>query len=85
MKSHVLPVDPAGGWADDADTRVDPLGPRAARHRNLLRAVLLFHSRLGWDAPTQALWKQLTGKDEATTRTLCDAIRESGLTLDGLL
>lgn len=84
MKSDVRP-EPQGPWDDDATTRVDPRGPRAARHRNLLRAVLLFHSNVSWDAEVAARWKLLTGKDEASSRSLCDAIREAGLSIDQLM
>lgn len=87
MKSHVTAVHPTGGnWdGEDAITQIDPRGPRATRHRNLLRAVLLFHSQALWDSAMRARWKLLTGKDEASARSLCDAIREAGLSVDELL
>lgn len=43
----------------------------------LLRAVLLFHRGGPWTADDSRMWSALTGKDEATTRALCDAIREA--------
>lgn len=83
MESDVSPVNPAGGWTDDAITKVDPRGPRAARHRNLLRAVLLYYSRnVVWDDDTRKLWQQLTGSQTVSSRVLCDAIRASGLNID---
>jgi len=83
MQPDVSPVNPAGGWTDDATTTVDPLGPRAARHRNLLRAVLLYYDpKVAWDHETRGLWQQLTGQSEVSLRALCDAIRASGLSLD---
>lgn len=71
----------ADPFPSDEVTTVDPNGPRAARHRNLLRAVLLFYSGGGWDEDQARRWRELTGKTEATTRALCDAIRESGIVI----
>lgn len=85
MKSDVGSPEPQGDWTEDAITKIDPRGPRAARHRNLLRACLLFHSNVLWDNKTREHWKLLTGKDEASTRTLCDAIREAGLNIDDMM
>lgn len=72
-------------WDDDAVTQIDEYGPRAIRHRNLLRAVLLFHSGVIWGPAERVRWKLLTGSEEATGRSLCDAIRASGISIDELL
>lgn len=40
-----------------------------------LQATLLFHSASPWDCEKQNRWRELTGKDEATTRALCDLVR----------
>jgi hypothetical protein len=40
-----------------------------------LRAVLLFHGASQWTPDVCSDWKELTGTDEATTRTLCDTVR----------
>jgi hypothetical protein len=43
----------------------------------LARAVLLFHRGDGeWTAWDREVWKELTGSDDATTRTLCDLARK---------
>jgi len=44
--------------------------------REALEAVLLFHSPPPWEEAKRARWQELTGKDEATTKVLCDRIRE---------
>lgn len=49
--------------------------PREMEARNLLRAVLLFHSGGIWDEEKAASWKLFTGSEEATTKNMCDAIR----------
>lgn len=41
----------------------------------LARAVLLFHRGGPWTENDRAAWKELTGEDEASTRTLCDLAR----------
>lgn len=43
---------------------------------NLLRAVLLFHDPGPWTDTKRALWQELTGAEEATAKSLCDAIRD---------
>lgn len=80
MKSDVRP-EPQGPWDDDATTRVDPRGPRAARHRNLLRCVLLLHSHATWSAAQLELWKAATGGTEVSARALLEAIVKSGVSL----
>ena len=44
---------------------------------NALKATLLFHMSSHWDETSRKAWKRLTGRDAATTRTLCDFIRET--------
>jgi len=41
----------------------------------LARAVLLFHSGDPWNDEKRWLWHELTGAEEATTKTLCDLAR----------
>lgn len=43
--------------------------------RRALRAVLLFYSP-DWSGAQQREWEELTGRKEATTRALCDFVRE---------
>ncbi len=40
-----------------------------------LEAVLLFHSTSPWDHAKQIHWWNLTQRNEATTRILCDVVR----------
>lgn len=54
---------------------IDPDHPDGSRERDLLKAVLLFHSGDPWDAKRQAEWLRLVGTRDASTKTLCDAIR----------
>lgn len=49
--------------------------PTCADLRAAANATLLFHGSV-WSAETRELWKQLTGEDEATTKTLCDFVRK---------
>ena len=80
MESDVRSLDP-GDWTGDAITYVDPRGPRAVRHRNLLRCALLLHSHLTWSAEQVALWRSSTGSTEVSARVLLEAIQLSGITL----
>ena len=48
---------------------------RLAEAEGLLEAVPLFHKGGYWSVADGATWTRLTGKDEVTTRALCDAIR----------
>ena len=41
----------------------------------LARAVLLFYRDGPWTTCDRETWEQLTGSDDATTRTLCDLAR----------
>lgn len=60
--------------------RTSPLGEADPLLQQLnmlsaLEAVLLFHSGGDWDEKKRSKWKSLTGKDEATTKVLCDLVR----------
>lgn len=41
-----------------------------------LHAVLMFHSEFNWNDDKRAEWKHITGREDATTRTLCDHVRK---------
>ncbi len=43
--------------------------------RDVAEALILFHSGDPWDETKRLRWLQLTGADEATTKTLCDLAR----------
>ncbi len=43
---------------------------------NALRAVLMFYGQV-WGQAEKDRWFKLTGRKEATTRTLCDTVREA--------
>lgn len=51
------------------------IGPDFERALDLFEAVLMFHSGGQWDETKEARWRQLVGCNEATTRALCDAVR----------
>ena len=53
---------------------------RTERLEDALAATLLFHSAEPWDRANRLLWFNLTQRPEATTKGLCDFIRE---TLEG--
>lgn len=72
-----------GGWDEDATTT--DYSARAARHRNLLRAVLLLHERGPWEPAEVEAWRVLTGTREVSIRALCAAIRASGISVEELL
>lgn len=42
-----------------------------------LRAVLLFHESGPWTDEKRRMWFDLTGRHEATTKALCDFVREA--------
>jgi hypothetical protein len=42
----------------------------------VIEAVLLYFSAPPWGEAKQARWRQITGKDDATSRALCDWLRE---------
>jgi hypothetical protein len=39
-------------------------------------AVLLFHEPYEWTDQKRKLWREMTGSEEASTKTLCDLARE---------
>jgi hypothetical protein len=45
--------------------------------RDALELVLLFHEGGSWSNEKSERWAELSGNREATTRTLCDCVRES--------
>ena len=73
----------ASPFPEDEVTKVDPNGPRAARHRNLLRCVLLLHRHASWSEADLQLWRSAVGTQGVTTRALLDAIAASGIKLSG--
>lgn len=42
----------------------------------IVEAVLLFHSGSLWTPEKQERWRALTGRTEATSKALCDWLRE---------
>lgn len=56
--------------------RIDRAVEQRRMLKDIAKATLLFHSGSPWSAAKSEEWKQLTGRDEATTRQLCDFIRE---------
>jgi hypothetical protein len=46
-----------------------------SRAEQLARLVLLFHAGGGWDDSSRAMWRDITGSDDATTKTLCEFAR----------
>ena len=47
------------------------------RMASSLQAVLLFHRGGVWDDDARREWKNLTGRDDASTKSMCDTIRET--------
>jgi hypothetical protein len=45
------------------------------RLRQGIEATMLFHSMSPWDTSKASRWTQLTGKDTASNRVLCDFLR----------
>lgn len=45
------------------------------RMRRALAAVLLWHKGGGWGHEERARWDALTGREETTSRALCDVVR----------
>ena len=50
---------------------------RTRLRKKAMLAVLLFHGGGEWTNAKREEWKRLTGKDEATTKVLCDYIRSA--------
>lgn len=49
----------------------------ADKFRALLEVVLLFHRGGEWTANDTTTWTRLTGGNDASTKGLCDAIRDA--------
>jgi hypothetical protein len=47
------------------------------KFRPLLEAVLMFHRGGEWTANDTTTWERLTGGNDASTKGLCDAIRDA--------
>jgi hypothetical protein len=56
---------------------VDLDQPLISRLVAALRLPLLFHSGAPWTEERRLEWRSLTGSYEATTKVMCDAIREA--------
>ena len=77
--------------SDDRDKRSNYLLLRKAfdfawdhmertRNQDMLKAckaTLLFHSGKAWDDPSRESWFNLTQSTEATTKVLCDFVRDA--------
>jgi hypothetical protein len=50
---------------------------RTREMERALEAVLLFYSGGGWGPESQAMWLELTGTDDATTKNLCNFVRKA--------
>lgn len=61
---------------DKAQAIADAHNDSVSRLETALRAVLLFHSASTWDDEKRTVWRSMTGAEEATTKSLCDAIRK---------
>lgn len=57
----------------EADARLMAAAPELL---DACRAVLLFHA-VEWDEDKRTEWKAITGESEATTKILCDHIRNA--------
>ena len=72
--------DVVGKFETRRGDRAELLVKRANLHDEFVdacKAVLLFHSGVPWDYKAKAEWSKLVGPDnEATTRGLCDSIRD---------
>jgi hypothetical protein len=64
--------DPSGTGEHDAVEYI-----RADHAAWLARAVLMFYRGGPWTGADRAVWRELTGEDEATTKVLCDLARRS--------
>lgn len=64
-------------WSEIYNKRINDLTMEKDALAKACRAVLLFHGASEWTPDVRSEWKELTGADEATTRTLCDAVRRA--------
>lgn len=67
------PGGPADAPVRDEDVSCECL--ECGRKNDALKAVLLFYRAGPWDDAVRSDWTYLTGKTEATTKALCDAVR----------
>jgi len=51
--------------------------------RAALELPLMFHASGPWDEDKRRRWKEITGSDEATTKIMCDHIRNVLATVEG--
>ena len=70
-----LIVAPRGGPSLERIRANARLIAAAPNLRDVAEALILFHSGDPWDETKRLRWLQLTGADEATTKTLCDLAR----------
>lgn len=80
--SVIVAHDSGDGWDDGDVTQIDEYGPRAVRHRNLLRCTLLVHQCSDWSDAERALWAVTVGPGDRSVKSLLHAIRASGISLD---
>ena len=62
---------------DESQRRNLSLAGQVERMRDALNLVLLFHGGGEWGVEARAQWRAVTGGDDATTRALCDHIRQT--------
>lgn len=65
-----------------ADKKADLIAPTLRKEAGFgveeaLRAVLLFHSPGSWGAEKSSEWYRLVHDERATTKVLCDVVREA--------
>ncbi|HXH12320.1 MAG TPA: hypothetical protein VNP04_21450 [Alphaproteobacteria bacterium] len=60
-----------------AEERLAQLRQHVAQLRRACQAVLLFHDGTPWTPQKQAAWEQFTQMPVATTRALCDTVRQA--------
>lgn len=60
----------------DLERKVDAANEQRRALFNAAKATLLFHSGGPWSNARRDEWLELTGREEATTRNLCDFVRE---------
>lgn len=53
----------------------DALAARVTALEGALELVLMFYGAAYWNEPESSRWREITGKDEATTKVMCDHIR----------
>lgn len=61
--------------AEAAEAEIDRLRAQVAALRDVLLLPLMFYAGGGWMDHHRLRWKEITGSDEATTKVMCDTIR----------